>query len=544
MEYILTADIGTTALKATVYGVDGKLAASCTREYLFETPAPGQEEMAAEVYTETFAAAVREVTAGAGISAEKIGVIGFSTQGETMLLLDEEGRPLRRAILWCDSRATAEAGEIVRHFGAARIRARTGQVGEDAIWPGAKLLWVKKHEPGTFEKIRKIVQLEGWFSLLLTGEAFGEDSILGSSIYYDIREREYWPEMLAYLGITEQQLPQIALPGEIVGRVTREAAARFGLAAGTPVSIGGIDLSCGGIGVGNIRPGSFSDVTGSSLCTMALTEEMILDPRGQMPCYCSAVPGLYMIHAYASGGIGLRWFRDVFFGETFAGIPWNNPFTEKNSVSPDAGAAGKIPSRNTCQNSPETGAEAEPGMPSGFNAFDYMDELAADCPPGAEGLIALPHFIGSGPPDLCPEMNATLVGLSTAHGQKHIVRAIMEGVAMNLCRILEATEALGLAADRIVCLGGGAKSPVWCQIKADASGKPVITTDGYENAGCMGAAMLAGTAAGLFPSLEDAAARFVHEDREYLPDQKNAAVYETLLGRYRALMQALMPIMR
>ena len=507
-KYILTADIGTTALKAAVYGLDGKLAASCTLEYLFETPAPGQEEMAAEVYTETFAAAVREVTSGAGISAEEIGVVGFSTQGETMLLLDEEGRPLRKAILWCDSRAAAEAGEIVRHFGAERIRERTGQVGEDAIWPGAKLLWVREHEPSVFEKIKKIVQLEGWFSLLLTGQAFGEDSILGSSIYYDIRERKYWPEMLSFLGITEQQLPQIALPGGIVGRVTEAAAAHFGLAAGTQVSIGGIDLSCGGIGVGNIQPGSFSDVTGSSLCTMALTREMILDPAGQMPCYCSAVPGLYMIHAYASGGIGLRWFRDVFFNETLAGIPFM------------------------------------PEMPSAFNPYDYMDVLAADCPPGADGLIALPHFIGSGPPDLCPEMKAMLIGLSTAHGLKHIVRAFMEGVAMNLCRILEATEALGLAADRIVCLGGGAKSPVWCQIKADAAGKPVVTTDGYENAGCMGAAMLAGTAAGLFPSLEDAAARFVREDREYLPNADNAPVYEALLGRYRAFMQVLMPMCR
>jgi len=122
------------------------------------------------------------------------------------------------------------------------------------------------------------------------------------------------------------------------------------------------------------------------------------------------------------------------------------------------------------------------------------------------------------------------------------VRAFMEGVTMNLCRILEATQELGLAADRIVCLGGGAKSPVWCQIKADATGKPVVTTDGYENAGCMGAAMLAGTAAGLFPDLEEAAKRFVREDRLYLPDEKNAALYRTMYLRYQALMQVLMPM--
>ena len=552
-KYILTADIGTTALKAALYGLDGKLAASCTREYLFETPALGQAEMAAEVYTETFAAAVNEVVAGRGILPEEIGVIGFSTQGETMLLLDEENRPLRRAVLWCDSRASAEAGEIVRHFGADEIRERTGQVGEDAIWPGAKLLWIRKNEPEIFGKIRRIVQLEGWFSLLLTGRAFGEDSILGSSVYYDIRERKYWPEMLDYLEITEDQLPEIALPGEIVGRMTESAAARFGLAAGTQVSIGGIDLGCGAVGVGNIRPGNFSDVTGSSLCTMALTEEVILDPKGQMPCYCSAVPGLYMIHAYASGGISLRWFRDVFFGETLTGIlskellknsstdnfPINKEIDKEINKETSSAPAGL---RNSCSD----GAGEEPGsaseMPAGFNPYDYMDLLAADCPPGAEGLMALPHLIGSGPPDLCPEMKGTLIGLSAAHGQKHIVRAFMEGVTMNLCRILEATQELGLAADRIVCLGGGAKSPVWCQIKADATGKPVVTTDGYENAGCMGAAMLAGTSAGLFPDLEEAAGRFVREDRQYLPDEKNAEVYRAMYLRYQTLMQVLMPM--
>ena len=552
IKYILTADIGTTALKAALYSLDGKLAASCTREYLFETPAPGQAEMAAEVYTETFASAVHDVLAGRGIIPEEVGAIGFSTQGETMLLLDEGDRPLRKAILWCDSRASAEAGGIVRHFGAEEIRERTGQVGEDAIWPGAKLLWVRKNEPEVFGKIRRIVQLEGWFSLLLTGRAFGEDSILGSSVYFDIRKRKYWPEMLEYLGIAEDQLPEIAFPGEIVGRVTESAAARFGLAAGTQVSIGGIDLGCGAVGVGNIRPGNFSDVTGSSLCTMALTEEVILDPKGQMPCYCSAVPGLYMVHAYASGGISLRWFRDVFFGETLAGIPLNEPLKESSKESskespkesPIYKEYKESPAglQNTCRDRVEGEQGSLSEMPAGFNPYDYMDLLAADCPPGAEGLMALPHLIGSGPPDLCPEMKGTLIGLSTAHGQKHIVRAFMEGVTMNLCRILEATQELGLAAGRIVCLGGGAKSPVWCQIKADATGKPVVTTDGYENAGCMGAAMLAGTAAGLFPDLEEAVKIFVREDRLYLPDEKNAEVYRAMYLRYQALMRVLMPM--
>lgn len=501
MKYIFTADVGTTALKAALYSREGEPVASCTREYAFQTPAPGQAELAAEIYTETFAEAVRAVLSEAGIDPAQIGVIGFSTQGETTLLLDEADRPLRSAILWCDTRATQEADEIWERFGADEIRRRTGQVGADAIWPGAKLLWIRKHEPEVFAKTARIVQLEGWFSLLLTGTAAGEDSILGSSVYFDIQKRCYWPQMLEYLGLREEQLPSILFPGGIAGAVTEAAARRFGFAAGTPVSIGGMDIACGAAGVGNIRPGSFSDVTGSALCTMALTDHVILDPAGEMPCYCSVVPGLYMIHAYASGGICLRWYRDVFY----------------NAIRGTAFGDGT----------------AE------INDYDRMDLMAEDCPPGAEGLLALPHLTGSGPPDLCPEMKGALIGLTPGHGQKHIIRALMEGVAMILCRILDATEGLGLRADRIVCLGGGAKSPVWCQIKADATGREVVTTVDSENAGCLGAAMLAGTAAGLFPSLEAAVEALVREDRHYVPRREHAQVYRKLREQYVTLMQCL-----
>ena len=532
MKYILTADIGTTALKTALYSQNGDFVAGCSREYAFVTPEPGQAELAAEVYTETLAAGISSLLSDTGIDPSDIEVIGFSTQGETMLLLDDENRPLRRAVLWCDTRATAEAAEIAEHFGQKEIREHTGQVGADPIWPGAKLLWIRKHEPKVFEKTARIVQLEGWFSLLLTGRAAGEDSILGSSVYFDIRTRTYWPQMMEYLGIREEQLPEIVLPGAIVGQVTAEGAERFGLAAGTKVSIGGIDLAVGAVGVGNIRPGNFSDVTGSALCTMAMTDHIILDPAGEMPCYCSAVPGLYMIHAYATGGMCLRWFRDVFFKEAEKEAEKESEAEEKNAAMTEAEGI----------EAEGTGEEGRDG--GGLNAYDRMDLLAADCPPGAEGLLALPHLTGSGPPDLCPEMKGSLIGLTPAHGQKHIIRALMEGVAMILCRVLEATEGLGLTADRIVCLGGGAKSPVWCQIKADATGREIVTTDGYENAGCLGAAMLAGTAAGMFPSLEEAVDRLVREDRRYLPDPQNAAVYRDLRTHYNELMQCLLPVFR
>ena len=491
MNWILTADIGTTALKAAIFREDGSLAASASQEYAFLTPGPGMAELPAERYLDTFRETVRQVLAESGASPEEIRVLGLSTQGETTVLLDQAGEPLMNAVLWCDTRAGAEAAEIVSAFGSREIQRRSGQVGADAIWPGAKLLWLKNHRPELFSRIARVLQLEGWFSLKLTGRAAGEDSILGSSIYFDINTRGWWREMLAFLGLREEQLPEIVLPGSIVGHLTEEAAASFGLSTGTALCIGGIDLSCGAVGVGNVRPGGFSDVTGTALCTVTMTDHIVLDPMGGMPCYCSAVPGLYMVHAYASGGISLRWMRDLFHG-TFS--------------------------------------------------YDQMDLLAADCPPGAEGLLSLPHFIGSGPPDLCPDMKGMLIGLTAAHTEKHLARSLMEGVAMILCRVLEATEALAPVSDRILCLGGGAKSPVWCQIKADATGREVVTTADSENAGCLGAAILAGAAAGIFPDIETAASQLVREHARYLPDPEKRGLYRDLYRRYQQLMQCLLPV--
>ena len=276
MKYILSADIGTTALKAAVFDENGRVLGAGLREYATLAPLPGRAEMDPETYLAAFRGSVADALRSSGVRADELLVIGLSTQGETTLLLDENDRPLGNAIVWLDNRALAEAADISAHFGAEEIQRRTGQVGADAIWPGAKLLWIRRNEPERFEKLRRAVQLESWFSLLLTGTAAGEDSILGSSVYFDIRTRSWWPEMLEYIGIPETYLPEIRKPGAIVGHITEEAAGRFGLSSGTLLSIGGIDLACGAVGVGNIRPGAFSDVTGSALCTMTMTDRIVL----------------------------------------------------------------------------------------------------------------------------------------------------------------------------------------------------------------------------------------------------------------------------
>ena len=208
-KYILTIDMGTTAFKAAVFDCDGREAGSATEEYQIQTPRPGWAEMDAEKYTELFKAAVSGAVKNAGISREDILTLGISCQGETSVFLDSDSRPLRPAIIWCDTRALQEAKEIVDAFGSTTIQHHTGQVGCDALWPGAKLIWIRKNEPEIFRNIAHILQLNGYFAYLLTGKMAEDDSMLGSSIYWNIRMRQYWDEMLEYIGITKAQLPQI-----------------------------------------------------------------------------------------------------------------------------------------------------------------------------------------------------------------------------------------------------------------------------------------------------------------------------------------------
>ena len=499
-KYILAIDIGTTAFKAAVFDHEGNECAAATEEYLILTPQPGWAEMDPDQYIDIFKRIVRRAVSKSGVNKEDIVTLGISCQLETSLFLDKDHQPLRKAIVWCDTRAAKEAGDIVDEFGSRTVHRHTGQVGKDAIWPGAKLLWLKKHEPEVFANLDKVIQLNGYFAYLLTGKMVEDDSLLGSTVYWDINTRDYWDKMLDFIGITRDQLPEIVVPGTLVGKITKEAAADFGLSENLTVNIGGSDLACGVVGTGAIDLGCFSDSTGSALCTMAITDHVVLDPTMQMPCYCSVLPGYYMVHAYSTGGMFMKWFRDT-FGEM----------------------------------------EMLREIKEGVNAFDLMDQLAESVPAGSDGLIALPHLQGSGPPDLNANAKCCFFGMTLAHGKAHFARSIMESIVMVLCRILETTEALDIKSDKIISFGGGALSPVWCQIKADATGKKVITTANNKSAGCLGACILAGVACGMWDSVESACAAIIKEDKVYEPNPELKPVYDKLLAQYKTLMTCIWP---
>ncbi len=501
MRYILGVDLGTTAIKAAVFDEKGKECGSKTVEYTLLTPSPGMAELEVNTYVETFKEASCMAIERAGIQVEDIVSVGMSAQGETTICLDENNEPLRPAIVWMDVRAVEEAEYIESVIGKENIQKHTGQPGMDAIWPASKILWLKKHEPDTYNKTAKYLQLKAYFSYLLTGKMVCEDSILCTTMYWDITTREYWPRMLELLGIVEDQLPDIYRQGETIGHITPEGARLFGLSTKTTLNSGALDQACGALGVGNVRPGTFSDCTGSNLATVTIVDELMLDPAMQMPCFASAVPGKYMLHAFSSGGMILRWFRDSF-----------------------------------CEL--EMMKEAE----GGEAAFETVCRDAARIAPGSDGLIMIPHLQGSGPPDTDNNAKGVYFGITLAHHKPHFARAIMESVAMILRRMMQAMGSLGAEFETIVALGGGSKSSYWCQLKSDATGLPVKLMSTNESSACLGAAILAGVASGIWESCEAAADEVVTPEIVYEPKKELKPAYDALFEKSMKLWNALRPI--
>ncbi len=500
MDAILAVDLGTTALKCALHDAHGRVLAKATEEYQLITPDPLSVEMDVETYWQAFKAAVAKVLKESAAPLSAIKSLGISAQGETLILVDSAGRPLRRAIVWLDNRAQAEADELGERFGHRAAYEITGQVRLVPTWPAAKILWLRRHEPEVVARTAKFLLIEDYFLHRLTGEYVCEGSLVTSTCYWNFKTRQWWPEMLAALEIRDDQLPRLCESGVPVGQLRPEAAEELGLSPHTIACTGALDQACGAIGVGNIRPGIFSENTGAALAICATVNQPTLDPNDQMPCHYHGVPGLYMEHTFTGGGMVLRWFRDEF-----------------------------------------AQLERQVAQASGQDAYDFMGAEAAQVSPGCEGLVMLPHLQGAMAPEANPKARGVFYGFTLRHGRNHFTRAIMEAVGFIVRRNIEVIEGLGIPVNEIHALGGGARSRVWKQMEADITQRPVLTTTN-EEAATLGAAILAGKAVGLYASIEEAAEQMVQIKDRFEPQPANRTVYDEAYRTYVRLYDELCPL--
>jgi xylulokinase len=480
MNFILTLDAGTTALKGTLFDLAGHAVCGCAREYPLDNPAPDIVELDPEVYWSAARAAIGDILKKTQVAPDRITALGVTSQGETLIVLDRQGRPLRRAIVWLDNRAKEEAEIIRQEFGRELVYQVTGQQDIVPAWPAAKILWLRRHEPQVFHAADKFLMVEDYLIYRLTGTFATDHALNPSTLYYDLRQGCWWPSMLQLLQISERQLPALLESGAVAGKV----AAAMGLDAETVVTVAPIDQITAAVGAGNTAPGMITETTGAALAVAATVERPVYDPQGRLALYRHAAPGLFALLPWIpTAGMVLRWFRDEFGG----------------------------------------------GM-------DYaaLDELAARVPPASDGLILLPHFSGMNSPQVNPEAKGVFWGITTAHRKAHFIRAILEAVAFALRDNLELLAESGVESHELTALGGGARSRLWLQIKADVLQRP-ISTQQCEETTSLGAAVLAAVGSGIFPNLPAALAAMVHPAEIILPNKDNQKAYNAAFEKYREL---------
>jgi len=501
MSLLVGLDIGTTSVKAGLFDERGRQLAAAGREYHLDHPAPDRVEIDASTWWESAVTAVRAALGRTGASPASVAAVAVSSQGETVVAVDGRGRPLAPAIVWLDNRATVEAQALGERFDDALVYDRTGVPAVNPTWTAAKLLWWRANEPALFRDAARFLLAEDFVLHRLTGRFVTDGSVACTTLLLDIRDGGWWAPMLDAVGIDASRLPEIAAPGSVVGTLTAAAAAELGLPAGIPIVTGGMDQGAGAVGVGNAVPGVISESTGGALTVQASVDHHGGDPSRQTPVYLHSAPGRYLYCPVCpTGGMALTWFRDR-LGE----------------------------------------AEMASAASSGSSAYDLLTELAATAPAGCDGLTMLPHLAGAFSPEYVPEARGVFAGLTLAHGRAHMVRAVLESVAFMLRRNLELLATAGAPAAEIRSHGGGARSALWNQVKADVCGVPVITLEG-EDAAVRGDAMLAGVAIGAYPDLAAAGAAMIHPQARFEPEPANRAVYDDAYDRYVRLFDALRPL--
>lgn len=488
MPYLLGIDASTTGVKALLIDQDGVVVGSASTEQPLYTPQSLWSEQNPADWWNGAVASIRTVLAETGVSGDEVQGVGLTGQMHGLTLLDENGDVLRPAILWNDQRTGAQCDEIRRRIGRKRLIEITGN---DALtgFTAPKILWVQENEPHIYKKIRHILLPKDYVRYQLTGD-FAVDRADGAgTILFDIKTRDWSPEMLDALGIPLEWLPKTYEGSQITGKVTAAAAQATGLKAGTPVIAGGGDQAAQAVGVGAVQPGIVALTLGTSGVVFATTDQPFIEPDGRLHAFCHSVPGRWHLMGVMLSAAGsLRWYRDT----------------------------------------------VAPGQ-----SYDSLLEPAKDVPPNCEGLLFLPYLTGERTPHPDPLARGAFAGLTIRHGAAHMSRAVLEGVAFGLRDSFELMKSAGLSSiHQVRVSGGGARSMLWRQILADVMDAELITVNSTEGA-AFGAALLAGVGTGVWDHVDAACQTAIKQTGCTTPNPETVAKYEQGYALYRRLYPAL-----
>jgi xylulokinase len=483
----LGVDVGSQSLKAVLLDESLRTVGSGRRTYAIDFPQPGWAEQNPHAWEQALGPAIAETLASARCRAADVAALGIAGQLDGCIPVGADGAALAPCLIWMDRRADDDLAGLRKSPGNDFFRARTG-ANLDGSHMAPKARWLLQRHGGT--QPARFHQPVSYLVEWLTGEAVMDHGLASTSLVYDLKTGAYADDLLDLFGLRRGQFPSLDRSESAAGKLTARGAAMTGLPAGIPVAVGTGDDFSTPLGAGVAAPGIVANVLGTAEVTGALDPRPLIDPKGLVETHRYVGADLNYIEnpGWVCGG-ALEWLRALLSLADFA----------------------------------------------------EFDCRAAEVPPGADGLLFLPALTGAMTPEWIAGARGCFYGLTPSHHAGHLARAALEGTAFGLKDVVDRLREMGVAADRVRLLGGGARSRLWAQIRADITGLPVERS-AVADSSAVGAALLAAVASGWMGNLTEAAASVSAIADTIAPDGAARAAYDDAYARYRRLFDSLKPM--
>jgi len=500
MNYVIGCDIGSQSLKAILVSAEGKTRGETSASYPIDYPQPAWAEQSATLWVDALAQAVQALLARTGVTPDQIIALGLDAQVDGVVAVDQRGQPLYPAIIWMDRRAVAQCEAAGSRISREAVFKITG-LNLDPSHVAPKIRWLADHQPRLFGETAYFLPPASFVAYRLTGELGVDFSNASSTLLMDVRTRQWSQQMCDVFEIPPRLLPPIYPATRVIGTLLPGMAERLGLGAATKVILGSGDEHAACLGAGVTRPGLVCDIAGTAEPVCASSQAALFDDSGLVETHCHADPDLWLLEnpGFASGA-NYRWFRDQF------------SFQEVRRAAQEGG-----------------------------DAYTLLNAAAETVPAGSDGLIMLPCLMGAMAPTWNALARGTFMGFTLAHRREHFCRAILEASAYAIRDITDQMLRMGLPLQEIRAVGGGARSPLWRQIKADVTGLPVSITETVETT-ALGAGILALAGSGLIDTLSEAVGLTTHVIERRDPDPATRARYDEYYQLYRATYFSLLPV--
>jgi len=478
-------DLGTSSVKIVIMNEAGQITASLSKDYDVSYPKVNWAEQNPEDWWTATRDGIRDLVKASNIDSTSINGIGFSGQMHGLVILDKEGRVLRPAILWCDQRTQEECDYLNNVIGQDKISLYTGNMALTGF-TAPKLLWVKKHEKDTFDKIAHILLPKDFIRYKLTGVFATDVSDASGMLMLDVENRKWSKEMIEILDLKEEMLPEVYESWEVTGKLTKEVADYTGLTEETAVVGGAGDQAAGAVGTGIVESGILSVALGTSGVVFASSDNYEVDEANRLHSFCHSNGKWHQMGVMLSAASCLKWWVE--------------------DVNKDLDG----------------------------DTFEKLLEEAGAAPVGSSGVVFLPYLMGERTPYSDPNAKGVFFGLNITTRRADMTRAVLEGVCFGLRDSLEILKSLKVPVEAVRVSGGGAKSPLWRQILADIFGVRVQVISSKEGP-AYGAAILAAVGCGLYETVDEACEKLIKVTANVEPILENVERYNKVYRVYNSL---------